>query len=1012
MKNKFLLILFLMIGFVQVANACVPTLTIQTSTGSTAICSASFVQFTSIATDPGTTPTYQWYKNGAPIVGANGATYSTAAVGMITGDAFYCEMTSNAACASPTLATSNIITMTVTIAATPSSAVTSLPNTTSVCAGASITFISVGNNLGSTPVRQWKINGNLVGTNSNTYVTNSLVNGDVITCEITSSLSCVTTNTALSSPITMTVNPSVLPDVIIASPNAVGCSGTPVINFTSTIVNGGSGPTYQWQVNGVNIATGDTFNSSSLLAGDVVRCILNSNAFCAVPKKDTSNTITVNVLPVVTPTITVTADANSVCASSTVNFTAAITNGGTTPHFQWQVNGALVGADTNWYAASYLNNNDTVKCILVSSEPCISATSVASYVIMSVTPAVTPTVTLVASPGNTICFGQPVTYTATVTNGGASPSFVWKVNGVPVVGNNSATYTFIPTASSLVGVILTSSAACVTASNASSSNLPLTVKPLLTPTITINTANTQVCYGTNINFTSAVTVAGFSPTYQWKVNGVNAGTNANSFNTSALAVGTNTITCTMTSSSNQCLTSALANSNQVIVTIDPLLVPDVTITSNLNNVCFGTPITFTATPTNGGFTPIYQWKKNGVNIGLNSPTMTTISLNNGDLVSCIMTTSVACYAKNKDTSNVLTMIIKPLVTPSLKIKSDTNKVCQYDMITFTAYNIVNGGANPILQWKVNGINVPATGITYASPYFNNGDIVTCQLTSTADCPSPMIVTSKPDTVVIYPPATPDITISSSDTDICIGTNVVFTSVRIDGGTNPNYQWFWNGLPYGPNSSTFSTTLLETNDSVYVVMFSNAHCLTKPNDTSNAITFNTTDNISPTITLTSYPQAGASGTPIIYTATTPVLPPYTIQWFRNNALATTTTTNTWATNIVNNTDSVYAKILNYTGCYLAPFATSKTIKLGALGIGQLTPANFVVYPNPVLNVAIVEGVEIGDEMILYDMTGKIIMKDMVPQQNTYQLNMSSLSSGLYQAKFIRGNQHWVVRLNKR
>jgi hypothetical protein len=56
----------------------------------------------------------------------------------------------------------------------------------------------------------------------------------------------------------------------------------------------------------------------------------------------------------------------------------------------------------------------------------------------------------------------------------------------------------------------------------------------------------------------------------------------------------------------------------------------------------------------------------------------------------------------------------------------------------------------------------------------------------------------------------------------------------------------------------------------------------------------------------------------------ILPPYTIQWFRNNALATTTTTNTWATNIVNNTDSVYAKILNYTGCYLAPFATSKTI----------------------------------------------------------------------------------------
>jgi hypothetical protein len=198
MKNKFLLILFLMIGFVQVANACVPALTIQTSTGSTAICSASFVQFTSIATDPGTTPTYQWYKNGAPIVGANGATYSTAAVGMITGDAFYCEMTSNAACASPTLATSNIIALTITAATTPSSAVTSLPNTTSVCAGATINYISASNVPNSTITRQWKINGINVGTNSQTFSTNTLVNGDVITCEVTTSLACVTKNTALS----------------------------------------------------------------------------------------------------------------------------------------------------------------------------------------------------------------------------------------------------------------------------------------------------------------------------------------------------------------------------------------------------------------------------------------------------------------------------------------------------------------------------------------------------------------------------------------------------------------------------------------------------------------------------------------------------------------------------------------------------------------------------------------------------------------------------------------------
>jgi len=61
-------------------------------------------------------------------------------------------------------------------------------------------------------------------------------------------------------------------------------------------------------------------------------------------------------------------------------------------------------------------------------------------------------------------------------------------------------------------------------------------------------------------------------------------------------------------------------------------------------VCTGSPITFTATPVNGGSSPTYQWLVNGLPDGTNSSTFISTTLLDGDVVTCRMTSNDACAA--------------------------------------------------------------------------------------------------------------------------------------------------------------------------------------------------------------------------------------------------------------------------------------------------------------------------------------------------------------------------------
>ncbi|HRH66112.1 MAG TPA: hypothetical protein PLU53_07430 [Bacteroidia bacterium] len=248
-------------------------------------------------------------------------------------------------------------------------------------------------------------------------------------------------------------------------------------------------------------------------------------------------------------------------------------------------------------------------------------------------------------------------------------------------------------------------------------------------------------------------------------------------------------------------------------------------TSGTNPLCPGAAATFTALPTNGGTTPAYQWKLNGTNVGTNSDTYTVSSLNNGDVITCVMTSNMPGVTANPATSNALTITVSPVVTPSISIaiSSGSNPSCSGSSVTFTA-TPVNGGTAPSYQWKVNGTNAGTNAASYTTSSLTNGQSVSCVMTSNALCLSTSVATSNGVTMAIAPQANPAVSISqtSGTNPQCEGASVSFTAT-VTGATNSAYQWLVNGSNAGTNSPTFTTASLSDGQTVSCTVTATPSC---------------------------------------------------------------------------------------------------------------------------------------------------------------------------------------------
>ena len=202
------------------------------------------------------------------------------------------------------------------------------------------------------------------------------------------------------------------------------------------------------------------------------------------------------------------------------------------------------------------------------------------------------------------------------------------------------------------------------------------VTPRLTPTISISATQTQLCIGGSTILSAIVTNVGTLPTYQWfsGTGVVIAGATSSTYTASPTAAST-TYYCVV-KTSLPCFEKETSTSNAITITISKQVAPTITISSSIKTtLCAGNNTAIlTATITNGGISPIYQWTKNGVNIsGANAATYTATTIANTDVYACKLTSNASCLTTASATSNNITFTILP--TTMVNAITGVNNIC-------------------------------------------------------------------------------------------------------------------------------------------------------------------------------------------------------------------------------------------------------------------------------------------------------------------------------------------------
>ncbi|MBL7962569.1 MAG: T9SS type A sorting domain-containing protein [Flavobacteriales bacterium] len=624
-------------------------------------------------------------------------------------------------------------------------------------------FTATATNAGAAPVYQWKRNGANVGTNSPSYTNTSLVNGDVITCEITPDLNGCAGETYVSNAVRIASTDQTAHNefYITATPASAACLEA-MVNVTWR--NAPSAPNNQITGNAITKVSGGNGWNANGFSWQAV----GNNGYMQTTVLETNRERAIGLSAT---------DASAHWNSIQYAFYLTAASG---LEVRQSGGGNLIGANT--YAVG-----DVLKITVENNIVKFYKNATLLYISPNA-----PTLPLfvdasINQVGGTLAQvkvsnGSPGSFTAVSTNAGTAPNYQWKLNGVNV-GANSPSYvnTSLSPGDQVSCVLTPDLGGCGTA--VYPSNLVVVAQLNLTAlnewyisgvpdeeicTETVTEVSWRLSSSTLRNTIAGATLTKFMNNNQWNGNAFSwqvvgnngymettvletdrermiglSPTDANADWTSiryafyltqggTLQVrenGSGNLIGAQTYSSGDVLriaaendvvkyyrngsllyTSALVPSLPLYVDVSTNQIGATVHQVRVGNGCSGA---YTATAINAGPSPSFQWQVNGVDVGTNSPSYTNGSLAAGDLVTCIITPDIPGCANSAYDSQVSTFQVPSVVTTNwIGTTTLWNNPSNWSNGVPGKYRsaVINGGtANPNISTNavVNGITIAA-----------------------------------------------------------------------------------------------------------------------------------------------------------------------------------------------------------------------------------------------------------------------------------------------------------------
>jgi hypothetical protein len=443
-----------------------------------------------------------------------------------------------------------------------------------------------------------------------------------------------TVSTASSTP-TLCINTAINPAITHTTTGATGISNSGVSGANSLP----AGVSATWSANTITISgtptESGTFNYSILLTEGCGT--VNATGTIIVTPNNTVSTASS------TPTLCINTAINPAITHTTTGATG-ISNSGVSG-----ANSLPAGVSATWSANT----------ITISGTPTESGTFNYSILLTEGCGTVNATGTIIVTPNNTVsiasstptlCINTAINPAITHTTTGATG--IGTATGLPVGviatwASNTITISGTPTASGQFNYSVPLTGGCGTVSATGT----ITVTPNNTVTSGVNTS---ICINTEIDPAITHTTTGAT--------GIGTATGLPVGVTATWASNTITISGTPTASGQFNYSIPLTGGCGTVSAIGTITVASsvnttITISANPGNqICSGTPITFSASVNTTGN---YQWKLNNQNVGINSSTYSNPNLSNGDIVKCVFTSTATCASPQEVTSIPITMSVTP-----------------------------------------------------------------------------------------------------------------------------------------------------------------------------------------------------------------------------------------------------------------------------------------------------------------------------------------------------------------